>query len=110
MTYTKARRGLKAFFNEFCETYKDPTERKLDEFHNQFKKSIKAAFSIFGTNGFRLRHSHSVNASVFQAVCVSFTEHDLGALTRSRDAIHEAYIDLISTDDHWVSSTQSIYW
>ena len=57
MTYTKARRGLKAFFNEFCETYKDPTERKLDEFHNQFKKAIKAAFSIFGTNGFRLRHS-----------------------------------------------------
>ena len=39
MTYTKARRGLRqAFFNEFCETYKDPTERKLDEFHNQFKK------------------------------------------------------------------------
>ena len=103
MKFTKARRGLKAFFNEFCETYKNPPEKNLDQFRSEFKKAIKAAFTIFGTNGFRLRHSRSVNASVFQAVCVSFTEHDLGALTRSRDAIHEAYIDLISTDDHWVS-------
>ena len=96
MKFTKARRGLKAFFNEFCETYKNPQERKLHEFRNEFKEAIKAAFSIFGTNGFRLRHSHSVNASVFQAVCVSFTEHDLGSLIRSRDAIDEAYMDLIS--------------
>ena len=102
MTYTKAKRGLKAFFNEFCETYRNPTERKLDEFHDRFKKAIKAAYSIFGENGFRLKHSRNVNASVFQVVCVSFTEYDWGALTRSIDAIREEYIDLISMDDHWV--------
>ena len=101
MTYTKARRGLKAFFNEFCETYKDATEKKLDEFRDRFKKAIKAAFSIFSTDGFRLSSGRSVNASVFQVVCVSFTEYDLGALTRSADAIRDEYNDLITTDDHW---------
>lgn len=101
MTYTKARRGLKAFFNEFCETYKEPAEKKLDEFHNQFKKAIKAAYSIFGKDGFRLSPGRSVNASVFQVVSVSFTEYDLGALTRSANAIRKEYNNLIETDDHW---------
>lgn len=103
MKFTKARRGLKVFFNEFCETYKNPSKKILDEFRNEFKKVIRAAHTIFGTSGFRLKGSRSINASVFQAVCVSFTEHDLGALTRSSDAIREAYIDLISTDEHWVA-------
>lgn len=101
MTYMKARRGLKAFFNEFCETYRNPTEKKLDEFRNQFKQASKAAFSIFGKNGFRLRDGRSVNASVFQVVCVSFTEHDLGALIRSASAIRKEYDNLTSTDDYW---------
>ena len=100
-TYFKATRGLKAFFNEFCETYRDPSENKLNEFRNQFKKATKAAYTIFGDRGFRLRSTSSVNASVFQVLCVSFSNHDLGALTRSADAIREAYLDLVSTDEHW---------
>lgn len=102
MTHLKARKGLKAFFNEFCETYRNPKDEKLNEFRNQFKKAMKAAYTIFGDRGFRLSStSHSVNASVFQILSVSFTNHDLGALTRSADAIREAYLDLVSTDEHW---------
>ena len=100
-TYFKATRGLKAFFNEFCETYRDPSEKKLNEFRDQFKKAIKAAYTVFGDRGFRLSSTSSINASVFQVLCVSFTNHDLGALTRSADAIREAYLDLVSTDEHW---------
>ena len=100
-TYFKATRGLKAFFNEFCETYRDPSENKLNEFRNQFKKATKAAYTIFGDRGFRLSSTSSVNASVFQVLCVSFCNHDLGALTRSADAIRKAYLDLVSTDEHW---------
>ena len=101
-TYSKARKGLKAFFNEFCEIYRNPSEEKLNEFRDQFKKAIKAAYTIFGNSGFRLRStSTSVNASVFQVLCVSFANHDLGSLTRSADAIREAYLDLVSTDEHW---------
>ena len=35
-------------------------------------------------------------------ICVSFTDHDLGVLTRSADSIFEEYLDLISTDNRWV--------
>lgn len=101
-TYSKATKGLKAFFNEFCETYKDPSEKKLTEFRNKFKNALKAAYTIFGNRGFRLSStSTSVNASIFQVLGVSFSNHDLGALTRSADAIREAYLDLVSTDEHW---------
>ena len=103
MKYQNARRGLKAFFNEFCETYKNPEDEKLNEFRNQFKNAIQAAYTIFGNRGFRLTSkSRSANASVFQVICVSFTDYDLGALTRSADAIREEYLDLVSTDERWV--------
>lgn len=101
MTYLKAKKGLKAFFNEFCATYRNPEDDKLTEFRNQFKNAMKAAYSIFGSGGFRLISSTTVNASVFQAISVSFTDYDLSALTRSADAINEEYLDLLATDDHW---------
>ena len=103
MTYSKARKGLKAFFNEFCETYRNPSEVKLKEFSDKFNHAMKAAYSVFGDRGFRLKPtSRTTNASVFQVICVSFTDYDLGALTRSADSIVEAYLDLIATDPRWV--------
>lgn len=103
MTYSKARKGLKAFFNEFCDTYRNPSEEKLNEFRNKFKYAMKTAFTIFGDRGFKLKlTSRSVNASIFQVICVSFADYDQGALTRSADAIRKAYLDLIETDSHWV--------
>ncbi len=104
MTFTKARKGLKAFFNEFFETYRNPNEEKQNEFRNKFKHAMRAAYSIFGDRGFRLKPtSRSANASVFQVISVSFTDYDLGALTRSADMIIEEYLDLIATDDRWVN-------
>lgn len=78
MTYTKARKGLKSFFNEFFDTYRNPSDTKIKEFRNAFKKSARAAYSIFGDKGFRLRRHYekgkqggewtpSINASIFQA-------------------------------------------
>ncbi len=104
MTYSKAKKGLKAFFNEFFETYRDPGQEKLNEFSSKFKGAMKAAFTIFGDRGFKLNPtSRSVNASIFQVICVSFSDYDQGALTRSADAIYKAYLDLIETDLHWVN-------
>ena len=122
MTYKKARRGLKKFINEFFETYKNPPEEKLNEFESVFRKAMKASHTIFGDQGFRLRRAgrnsssrggewgSRMNAAIFQAIAVSFTDFDLGALTRSSDAIFEEYLDLIATDQRWadcVSATTS---
>lgn len=118
MTYSKARKGLKYFFNEFFDTYRNPTEIKIKEFRNAFKKSAKAARTIFGDKGFRLRRQYekgkqgaeltpSINASIFQVIMVSFADYDLGALTRNADNIFEAYVDFVSQDEKWVESVRT---
>ncbi len=114
MTYTKAKKGLKAFINEFFETYRNPSKDKIEDFERQFLKSMKASQTVFGENAFRLRAHREkarggewgsrINASVFQVISVSFTDYELGALTRASDRIFEAYVDLIETDQIWVEA------
>jgi hypothetical protein len=114
LTYTKARKGLKGFLNEFFDTYRNPNAAKLSEYSEQFRKSMRAVVSIFGSSAFRLRVSREtskgsewtprVNAAVFQIISVSFTNYDLGALTRAADSIYEEYLDLLATDPQWADS------
>jgi len=111
MTYSKAKKGLKQFLNEFFQTYQDPSPEKLKEFRDAFARAMKTSLTIFGDNGFRLRKkgeklkgewNAQVNAAVFGILTVSFTNYDLGALTRCADSIYESYVDLVSTDDQFV--------
>jgi hypothetical protein len=114
LTYVKARKGLKSFINEFFETYRNPSQAKLDEFEEQFSKAMRASTTIFGRSGFRLRVTREgskgsewtprVNAAVFQIVAVSFASYDIGSLTRAADSIYEEYLDLLATDPQWSDS------
>ena len=110
-THQKARQGLKRFINEFFDTYRNPAHEKLKEFKRQFKKAMKASLTIFGDKGFRLRRdiakgggewASRANAAIFQVLSSSFTDYDLGQLTRRADAIFEEYMDMISIDEKWV--------
>ncbi len=112
-TYTKATKGLKAFFNEFCEIYRNPTPEKLEEFRNKFNFAMKATRTIFGESVFRSTpKSRSVNAPIFQVICVSFTNYDQEALIHAAADIRAAYHDLIKNDSHWVNcvSTSTGTW
>lgn len=114
MTYKNARTGLKKFFNDFLEAFRNPTEMRIEEYREVFRKCMRACFTIFGDKGFRLRKGSGnkragewvgrVNASVFQVISTSFAYYDIGAITRAADSIFEAYIDLISTDQDWITS------
>ena len=112
----KAQGGLKKFFNDFCEQHRNPPDRKLQEFAQVFKTAMRAAYTIFGDRAFRLRRFDRngsgewrgrINASVFQVLAVSFTEYDLGQLTRRADAIREEYLDLITGDTKWIDAVSS---
>jgi hypothetical protein len=112
-TYKKAKQGLKRFLNEFLETYRNANNEKLEEYERQFKKAMKASVTIFGDKGFRIRRDTSrigsewasrVNVSIFQAIAVSFSDYDLGQLTRRADAILEEYVDLVSSDNRWLEA------
>jgi hypothetical protein len=113
MTYSKAKKGLKTFFNEFFSTYRDPSDSKLREFRTAFRKAMKCCHSVFGDKGFRLRRNMEkgggewtprINASVFQVIAVSMTDYDQGQITRASDSIFEAYVDLVSVDERWVEA------
>jgi hypothetical protein len=114
-THLKARLGLKRFLNEFFQTYRNADDDKLAEYEREFKKAMKACVTVFGDNGFRLRRDSAsgggewatrMNAAIFQVVATSFSRYDLGHITRNADAIHEEYVDLVSTDDKWRDCTR----
>ena len=109
-TYLKATRGLKRFLNEFLEAYKNPPPEKLKEYERAFRKAMKATYTVFGENGFRLRRLDRKGASqwglrpnmaIFQVISVAFTKYDSGQITRAADSILEEYLDLITTDAEW---------
>lgn len=109
--HLKAQSGLKSFLNEFSEIYRNPSQSKIEEFEKQFKKAMKATFTVFGPNAFRLRRqdakgggewSSKINASVFQVIAVSFTQYDLIQITQRADQIFEEYLDMITVDNQWV--------
>jgi predicted RNA-binding protein with PUA-like domain len=108
MNHRNAKKGMKNFLNDFLDAYRYAGKDKLLEFRESFKKAMKAAYTVFGNQAFRLRTERGswatqVNASIFQVLSVSFVDYDLGAITRVADSIYEEYLDLISTDDKWVS-------
>ncbi|PPJ64786.1 hypothetical protein CUN59_02955 [Cuspidothrix issatschenkoi CHARLIE-1] len=108
VNYRNAKRGMKNFLNEFLDTYRNPSEDKLLDFRDAFKKSIKASYTVFGNQAFRLRTergswANQINASIFQVITVSFVDYELSAITRGADLIFEEYLDMISTDDKWVN-------
>ena len=112
-TYTKATKGLKAFFNEFCKIYRNPNEEKLKEFSDKFEAAMKVARTIFGESAFRSTpKSRSVNVSIFQVICVSLTAYNQKALIHAAADIREAYRDLMKNDSHWVNcvSTSTGTW
>jgi hypothetical protein len=118
--YSNCKKGIKAFLNDFCDVYRNSSQSKLTEFRKQFTHSMKAAGTIFGKGGFRLRKEvkdgltgwgAKVNASVFQVLSVSFTDYSLAQITRRRDSIYEAYVNLVSSTDAenkmWVDYTKT---
>jgi uncharacterized protein with ParB-like and HNH nuclease domain len=110
-THTKAKNGLKNFLNDFLDNYKDTSDEKLDEYQRVFKKCMRACVTVFGDTAFRLLKDSQdkntewagrPNAAIFQVIASSFSEYDIGQITRSSDLIMEEYLDLITNDSTWI--------
>ncbi len=114
-THHKCDRGLKKYLNEFLNTYQNANSEKIDEYRKIFSKCMKACFTVFGNNGFRLKSditklnsrssgewSTRPNAAIFQVISTSFAKYDLGSITQAADVIYEEYLDLINNDALWI--------
>lgn len=104
LSYERARGGLKKFLDGMCENYENPNEQILKDYRTKFKDATRVALSVFGDTGFRLdpTKTSGFRASIFQVLMVSFANHDVGQLMRSRERIFEEYLDLVQTDPKWV--------
>ena len=101
----KASSGLKSFLNRFFDAHRNASEKLLSEYEGHFKKAMKSAVSVFGSHAFRLRRLDTkggsdwtprANASIFQVVATSLAKYDHHDIVRNADAIHEAYLDLLT--------------
>ena len=113
-TYLKCRNGLKKFLNDFLELHRNPSNRRLREFSDVFRRCSKASLTVFGEHGFRLKKadprsstsagpwSPTCNASIFQCVATSFADYSIETITKNADRIYEEYLDLIGNDHRWV--------
>jgi len=69
MTYLKAKKGLKSFFNEFTDTYRNPSDEKIKEYRKAFKLAMRASHTVFGDKGFRLKEKDGHNLGGMGASC-----------------------------------------
>ena len=120
-TYHKYKNPLKKFLNEFQDAYQNPPKAKLQEYRQKFEHCMRSSLTVFGQDGYQLKKqedpqtskshgewSRRINISIFRCVASSFVEYDFGQITRSADRIYEEYLDLISTDRHWVDCVQRL--
>lgn len=75
---------------------------------------MKCTITVFGDKAYRLKVSTSkktkssgewatrINAPLFQILSTSFSDYDIGAVTRNAEAIYEEYVDLITSDSEFV--------
>lgn len=108
--YTKCiqSKGLDSFLNDFCENFRNPTDKKIQEFKDKFINSMNICKTIFGNNSFRTRKSSngrncgewssSVNAILFQIISVSFANYNYSDIIKRSDIIYEDFLDLLQDD------------
>ena len=112
-THLKCTHGLKRFLNEFLETYRAASDKKVGEYRKVFRHCMQMTLTVFGEYGFRLKKdpregsrsrewNTRTNAAIFQCVATSFQEYSRSEVTASADRIYEEYLDMITSDDKWV--------
>ncbi len=110
--YLNAQSGLRRFLNGFFEAYRNPNDAQLDDFEQRFKHAMRACYTVFGTDAFRIRRDHSggggywasrVNASIFQVIATSLARIPMNVIVENSDAIYEEYLDLIG-DQRFIDS------
>lgn len=84
---------MKSFLNEYISAYRNPKERQLDAFEDDFAETVQRAREALGDRAFRPQRSF--NVAVYDALMVAIAE----CPDASADAIQEAYEDLIADEN-----------
>lgn len=116
MTYLHYKSPIKSFLNEEMRERRNLSDEKAEEIKNAFKSSVSLIKSLLGEKAFRRYlpgtntnkygdwEPKKFNASLYDILMFSFADKDKNLVMRNLDAIREAYIDLMTSDDEFIEA------
>jgi hypothetical protein len=115
-TYLKYTSPMKKFFNNDMEDYKDINKKDEDNLRRAFKNSLQIIRSLFGDAAFKrfVRGNDNnpngawepkkFNASLYDVLMGVFWNKDKNQVYGMLDALREAIIDLMSTNEEFIDA------
>jgi hypothetical protein len=126
--YLKYTAPMKRFMNGFMEEERTMRTLKADEVRKAFRNAVQITKSLFGKHAFRRYYVGTAgakngkwepkkfNLSLFDVCMVLFATADKNQVYRNLDALREGFIDLMVSDDEFItaierstSSTQALH-
>lgn len=115
-TYLKYKPSMRQFFNKDMEKFQFISEDDSEDLRHAFKNSIQIVKSLFGENAFKRFHSGTksdpkgtwevkkFNSSLFDVWMGIFWDKEKSQIFARMDAIREALIDLMVSDEAFIDS------
>ena len=119
-TYLNYKAPMKSFLNETISSQNSviaTDKHKIEEYTKIFNQTVNNVYSLLGENCFRRYvknkndntgswDSKRFNVSLYDILMWSMSRIDQNMLMRHKDAIREAYIELMVSNDDFVKSIQ----
>jgi uncharacterized protein with ParB-like and HNH nuclease domain len=115
-TYLKYKPSMRQFFNRDMDKFQFISEEDSEDLRNAFKNSVQIVKSLFGENAFKRFHSGSksnpqgtweakkFNSSLYDVWMGVFWDKDKNQVFHSLDALREALIDLMASNEAFIDS------
>ena len=116
--YQNYKAPIRQFLNETIRKRINLDKSDKSNLEKAFKKAVANIQTLLGSNAFKRYYkgddknkngrweSSKFNVSLYDVLMDSMARIDQTVLTRNRDAIYEAYIDLLSSDQEFIDSIE----
>lgn len=117
-SYLNYKAPMKSFLNKEMDTYQDISNADSLKLENDFKKAVSTIRTIFGKYAFKRYYPGNeknkdgrweetkFNASLFDIFMYTCSKADKNKMIRNADAIREALIDLMTTDQDFIDAIE----
>ncbi|MGH9605808.1 MAG: GmrSD restriction endonuclease domain-containing protein [Terracidiphilus sp.] len=117
-TYIKYTPPMKSFMNHDMEAHQHLSAAEQDKLRFAFKKSCQLTFSLFGDHAFKRFYrgdgedtngrweKKKINSSLYDVLMFGFTEYEKPQIHANLDAIREAFLDLMVSNDSFIAAIE----
>ncbi|MBL7954576.1 MAG: DUF262 domain-containing protein [Flavobacteriales bacterium] len=117
-TYLKYTSPMKRFMTDFMEAEREMKSLNAEALRKAFRNAVQITNTIFGERAFRRFYAGTAgakngkwepkkfNVSLYDVCMVVFADADKNQVTRNRDLLHDGFIDLMTSDDEFITSIE----